>query len=78
MVGDREKWTIPSLFRCFIVFFTPLSVDNIALILRITGSYPNNNPCCFFQLCISGHLDPSLYGSGSPIIHSKRSSLILC
>ena len=38
--------------------------------LGLTGSYPKNNRCSVFELCITLHFDPSLYGPGSPIIHS--------
>jgi len=44
-------------------------VDNYPVLLRITGSYPDNNGRTIFELWITVHFDPSLYGSGSPITH---------
>ena len=46
------------------------TVDNSVRKLGSTGSYPRNNGCSVFELCITPHSDPSLYGPGSPIIHS--------
>ncbi len=46
------------------------TVDNSVRKLGSTGSYPKNNCCSVFELCITPHSDPSLYGPGSPIIHS--------
>ncbi|AUX74371.1 hypothetical protein EPYR_03986 [Erwinia pyrifoliae DSM 12163] len=51
-------------------FFTPFSVDNMANYRVKTGYYPNNNLASSLSLCITCHLDPSLYGSGSPIVNS--------
>ncbi|NJD00241.1 hypothetical protein EWM60_10065 [Candidatus Erwinia dacicola] len=47
-----------------------LSVHNHAQFRLITGVYPNNNWDTCRILCIICHLDPILYGEGSPIIHS--------
>ncbi len=43
------------------------TVDNSVRKLGLTGSYPRNNGCSVFELCITPHSDPSLYGPGSPI-----------
>lgn len=45
-------------------------VDKSGGKLGSTGSYPKNNRCSLFELCISTRFDPSLYGPRSPIIHS--------
>ncbi|AXU97041.1 hypothetical protein CI789_18665 [Erwinia persicina] len=46
------------------------TVDNMTQHPVITGVYPNNNFASCRYLWITCHLDPSLYGAGSPIIHS--------
>ncbi|PIJ56737.1 hypothetical protein BOM23_15350 [Erwinia sp. OLMDLW33] len=54
----------------FCLVLPRLSVDNHAQFRLITGVYPKNNSGTCRSLCITCHLDPSLYGVGSPIIHS--------
>ncbi|THD53152.1 hypothetical protein ERD95_06220 [Enterobacteriaceae bacterium ML5] len=57
------------------VNFRRSDVDNYALKQCKTRSYPSNNCCTLFRLCITLNSDPSLYCPGSPIIHSIRSFL---